>query len=81
MPLLLASVRGCGRLLRRVRDAPSDDRYRKEAAFSVIVATEDAIRVAEQQGELAPMAVLKSTDRDPEAVVTPQPVPPSARRW
>ena len=63
-----------GEQYERVRDSNLDNRFLELAAYNAILAYERNVQVAEQKG-LAKVKVLKSTDRDPSAAITPQPIP------
>ena len=59
----------------RVRDANAAGKFAEEAAFSVVLSFENAIKVAEVKGELEPLVVRKSTDREPGSTPHPQGIP------
>lgn len=58
-----------------VRDSNADDKFLDNAAFSVVLSYEQAIKVAQQNGDLAEVQVLKSTDRSAEDDLSPKEIP------
>ncbi len=60
---------------REVRDSNADDKFREDAAFSVVLAYEKAIELQEREGTLEPRPVRKSTERSPDEDLSPKEIP------
>ncbi|MBI5511208.1 MAG: tetratricopeptide repeat protein [Deltaproteobacteria bacterium] len=60
----------------KVRDSNEDDKYLEPAAFSVVLSYQRMLEAAEKSGELPPLKLMKSTERDSAVAITPQELPP-----
>jgi len=59
-----------------VRDDPSSDAHRVEAALSAIISWEGEVTREQRAGQLAEKRVLRSADRKPDEVVRSETLPP-----
>ncbi len=60
---------------KKVRDSTEDNKFLEDAAFSLILSYENAVKVAEATGKLQPVPVKKSSERPPGEAPTPKPIP------
>jgi len=60
---------------RAVRDSTEDTKFLEDAAFSTILAYENAVRAAEARGEIVATRVQKSSERAPGEAVTAKTLP------
>jgi cellulose synthase operon protein C len=60
----------------KVRDSNADDKYLEPSAFSVILTYQRLLDAAEKAGELPPLKLMKSTDRQSGVAITENEIPP-----
>jgi cellulose synthase operon protein C len=60
---------------KEVRDSKADTKFLDESAFSVILAYENAVKMAEARGELAAVKVQKSNERAPDEAIAAKEIP------